>query len=330
MRVHIQNPPDDPLFDISPQHWDDAVGRAGSAALGHEVTIAGDDAGFTAAIGDAEALIAATQDVRARFINGAAPHAPKLKLLFVTSAGLDRLAPFDWVRPGVALLNNSGTHGAKAAEFAIMAILMLANGMPGFAASQREHVWKKFYAPILRGRRATVIGLGSIGGAVAEQAARFGLRVVGVRARPAPHPACERVVDAEGLDAVLAETEFLIVACPLTDATRNLLDRKRLSLLPAGAGLVNVGRGAVVDEAAMCDLLDAGHLGGAVIDVFAEEPIPPGSRLWDTRNLVITPHVSADDPTTYNPISLDIFLANLAALAAGREPPNRFDPRRGY
>jgi phosphoglycerate dehydrogenase-like enzyme len=330
MRIHIQNLPDDPLFDVTLDQWAGAVARAPDVGLGHEVTIAKDDEGFASAAPDTEALILATQDVRDRLIGHAPFSAPRLRLLFVTSAGLDQLAPFDWLPSGVTLLNNSGTHGLKASEYVIMAVLMLSNGIPALAASQRAATWRKLYAPVLSGRRQTVVGLGAIGGAVAWQAARFGMRVVGVRARPAPHPSCERVVAVGDLDFALTDTEFLVVACPLTNATFRLLDRRRLGLLPPGAGLINVGRGAVVDEEALCDLLETDHVGGAVVDVFATEPIPPDSRLWRTRNLVITPHVAADDPATYNRQSLDIFLANLRTLRAGRPLPNRFDAARGY
>ena len=159
-----------------------------------------------------------------------------------------------------------------------------------------------------------VVGLGSLGGAVAGQAARFGMQVVGVRTRAEPHPDCARVVAVPGLDAELPGAEFLVLATPLTDATRGLLDRRRIGLLPAGAGVVNIGRGALVEQDALCDALDVGALGGAVLDVFVPEPVPPGHRLWGTRNLVMTPHVSADDPKTYNPNSLDIFFRNLRAL----------------
>ena len=121
-----------------------------------------------------------------------------------------------------------------------------------------------------------------------------------------------------------------MLACPLTDATRGLMDRRRLGLLPAGAGIVNIGRGELVDQSALCDLLDNGHLSGAVLDVFTPEPIPEGHRLWTTPNLVISPHTSADDPATYNPRSLEIFLANVRAYEAGQPLPNLFDTVRGY
>ena len=162
------------------------------------------------------------------------------------------------------------------------------------------------------------------------QAARFGMHVTGVRATNRPHPHCTEVVTTRELDRVLPQTEYLVLACPLTDATRGLMDRRRLGLLPRGAGLVNIGRGALIDQDALCDLLDAGRLSGAVLDVFTPEPIPPGHRLWTTRNLIISPHTSVDDPNTYNPRSLDLFFDNLRAWREGRPMPNLFDPARGY
>ena len=326
MRIHIQNPVDDPLFLFSPTMWEAAASRAGTVGERHVVTIGGTDAEFAAAITEADVLITEVGVVAAKF---PCP-APRLKLLFITNAGLDRLAPFDWLPPGVALLNNAGTHTAKAGEFAIMSVLMLANRVPEMVTHQRAGQWQKLWGAVLDGRRITVVGLGSLGGAAAMQAARFGMHVTGVRTTARPHPHCVEVIAGAELDSMLPRTEFLVLACPLTDATRGLMDRRRLGLLPRGAGLVNIGRGALADQDALCDLLDEGHLSGAVLDVFTPEPIPAGHRLWTTQNLIISPHTAADDPNTYNPRSLDLFFENLRAWQAGKPMPNLFDPARGY
>ena len=209
-------------------------------------------------------------------------------------------------------------------------LLMLVNGMPGFATAQRAERWVPRHGSVLAGRRVVVVGLGSLGGNVATQAARFGMRVTGVRNRAEPHPDCDRVVTQAELDTVLPDAEFLVLAPPLTDATRGMLDLRRIGLLPAGAGVVNIGRGALLDQEALCDALDSGHLSGAVLDVFVPEPVPPGHRLWATPNLVMTPHISADDPATYIPLSLDIFFQNLRAHRDGMPLPTRFDPAQGY
>jgi len=326
MRIHVQNPADDPLYRISPDMWQAAAARAGEVGDGHQVSFADDAAAFVAAVAEAEALVGDKDAVRALM---PCP-APRLRILFLTSAGLDNLAPFDWLPPGAMLLNNRGTHQTKAGEFGIMALLMLTSRLPQLVTNQRAGRWQKLWGTALTGRRVTIVGLGTLGGAVATQAARFGMHVTGVRTRTDAHPACAEVIAVADLDRVLPATDFLVLACPLTPTTRGLIDRRRLGLLPAGAGLVNMGRGPLADQDAICDALENGALSGAVLDVFDQEPIPPGHRLWTTPNLIITPHTGTDDPNTYNPRSLDIFFENLRALRDGREPPNLFDIARGY
>jgi glyoxylate/hydroxypyruvate reductase A len=325
MRIHIQNPPPsggpDP-FVLTETQVHEAAARAGygealALSFGH------DAAGFVAGIADAEMLVTSTGQLIGRF----PAEAPKLRLIFCTSAGVDRLMPFDWLPPGVALLNNRGVHSAKVGEYTLMALLMLAARVPAYATQQRQGVWQPYFTPILRGRRLLVIGTGDLGAAGARQARRMGMHVTGIRARPAAHPDFDVIAGTEALDAALPEAEFLLLACPLTPATTNIMNRDRLGLLPKGAGVINVGRGALLDQAALCDLLEAGHLSGAVLDVVVPEPLPPESRVWRTHNLMVTPHVAADNPETYNDHSLDIFFANL--LAEG-EMPNLVDLERGY
>lgn len=324
MRIHIQNLPGTDEFDITQAQWDAAVARAG--ASGHAVSIANTPEGFAEAMLEAEAVI-----VIPGLLGRLLPlNAPKLRIVFTPAAGVEKLTPFDWLPPGCLLVNNSGTHGAKAAEFALMSILMLATRMPVFATQQRAQVWKSLFTPTLKGQRLTVIGTGDLGSAAAASARKFGMVVTGVRTRAEPLPEFDRMVAVDALDSVLPKTDILVIATPLTPATTNLMDRRRLSLLPQGAGLLNIGRGAVLDDVALCDLLDAGHLSGAIVDVTVPEPLPPGHRMWTTPNLVIVPHCSVDNPLTYNDDSLDIFFRNLAAMDAGQEMPNLVDLTRGY
>jgi phosphoglycerate dehydrogenase-like enzyme len=330
MRIHIQNPPGERLFAVTPAQWQAALSRA-TGASPFEVSFAEDDAGFAAAMRDAEVLLTWTKEVKTRFPLGALPGiAPRLKVIACTSAGLDRLAPFDWLPAEVLLLNNRGTHAAKAGEFALMALLMLAAQIPRIAAAQREERWDSRFGSVLAGRTLCAVGLGSIGGAAARHARAHGMRVIGVRATPAPHPDCDEVHGTAALDQVLPQSEFLLLACPLTPATQGLMDARRLALLPRGAKVVNMARGLVWDQDAACDLLDSGHLEGCVTDVAVPEPLPTGHRLWRTAGMLVVPHVSSDDPLTYNDRTLDILLHNLAELRAGRPAPNRVDPARGY
>lgn len=326
MRIHLQNPADDPLFEFTLPMWRAALARAPDPGGEHTVTLGRTNADFAAAMREAEALVCDVSVVKAQFPCDAS----RLKLLFVTNAGLDKLAPFAWLPPGVTLLNNRGTHAVKSGEFGIMAVLMLLNRVPEMVTHQRAGRWQKLWGSVLAGKRLTAIGLGTLGGATAEHAARFGMQVTGVRAKPAPHPACVQVIGPERLGTVLPHTDVLLLACPLTATTRNIMSGDRLEQLPRGAGVVNIGRGELLDQDALCDLLDSGHLSGAVLDVFDPEPIPPGHRLWTTPNLIVSPHTAADDPATYNPRSLDIFLENVAAWRASRPLPNRFDIPRGY
>ena len=326
MRIHLQNPVDDQLFRFSQAMWEAAVARAENIGGGHQVSIGDTARDFAVGMAEAEALISDVDTIKASF----PVYAPNLKLISATSAGLNLLAPFDWLPPGVSLLNNSGTHAEKAGEFALMSVLMLASRIPEFVTGQRQGVWRKLWGSVLRGHRVTVVGLGSLGGAAARHFTQFGMHVTGVRTRAEPHPYCAEVIVTGDLDRVLPSSEFLLLACPLTQATRNLIDRQRLALLPPGAGLINIGRGALLDQDALCDALEAGRIGGAVLDVFVPEPVPPGHRLWTTPNLIMTPHISADDPATYNADSLDIFFKNLRALQDGLPMPNFFDLQRGY
>jgi phosphoglycerate dehydrogenase-like enzyme len=326
MRIHIQNPPGEDLFAVTEQQWHDAVVRAGPVGAGHRVTFGNDDAAFAMAMDEAEALVASPPSIAGRF----PCHAPSLSLIFCLAAGVEKLAPFDRLPEGVIVVNNRGVHGAKAGEFAAMALLMLNTHFSELVAAQREGVWRPIFAPTLRGKRVTVIGVGDLGGAAARQARHFGARITGVRTRAVAHPDCDEMFSVAALDEVLPGSEFLVLACPLTPATRNLMNRRRLATLPKGAGLVNIGRGALWDQDALCDLLESGQVGGAVVDVFAPEPLPVGHRMWTTRNLMITPHISADSPVTYNPDSLDIVFSNLEAWREGRTMPNQVDLARGY
>jgi phosphoglycerate dehydrogenase-like enzyme len=234
------------------------------------------------------------------------------------------------IPPGVMLLNNRGTHSDKAGEYAAMAILMLVNHMPLFATRQRQQVWQRHLSTLARSSRLTIVGLGSLGGGAARQAKQLGMTITGIRTSATPHPDCDRTLTFNDLDTVLPETDILLLACPLTDATENLLSAERLKLLPAGAGVINIGRGRLIDQPALLDALEQDRLAGAILDVVHPEPLPPNDRAWTTKNLILTPHVSSDDPVTYNSHTLAIFAENLRAFEAGLPPPTLVDLSKGY
>jgi glyoxylate/hydroxypyruvate reductase A len=322
MRVHVQNDPADPDFAITPAQW-----RAAAAGEPpHEVTFADDPGGFAAAREAMEVLVGPPAALRP-FRPLAAP---RLRLIFLNAAGVDALAPFDWLPAGVALLNNRGAHGPKAGEYVAMAALMLASRLPAMLTAQRAGQWRPIHSAPLAGQTALIIGTGDLGSAGARQLRALGARVNGVNTTGRAHADFDAVAAIAALDEQLSRADIVVLACPLTPATHHLLDRRRLGLLSARAGIINIGRGKLLDQGALCDVLEQGRLAGAVLDVVTPEPLPAGHRLWATPNLVITPHVSCDDPATYSARSLAVLFANLRAWRAGEALPNQVDLARGY
>ena len=135
---------------------------------------------------------------------------------------------------------------------------------------------------------------------------------------------------SKDLDSVLPVADFVILAAPLTVETRNLFDRRRQALTKPGAGIVNIGRAATMDYRALVENLQSNHFSGAILDVFDEEPLPGGSSLWHTPNLIVTPHISADDGNTYVDMTLDLVFANLERHLGGKPLNNVVDPALGY
>jgi phosphoglycerate dehydrogenase-like enzyme len=255
--------------------------------------------------------------------------APRLRWIQTTGAGIDGLMPLDWLPADITLTNNSGAHGDKAEESCAMALLMLQSRMPEVLASQQLKKWEPVFTTPIAGRTAVVIGFGDLGSAAGRAAHKLGLKVIAVtRSGKAARPA-DVACKASRIDSVLPKADFVIVTTPLTPDTRGLLNRARLDLMKPTAGLVNIGRSPIVDYEALREKLDKGELGGAVLDVHSPEPLPPDSPLWTTRNLIITPHISCDDPR-YMDFLCDKWFANFARFAKGRPLTNQVDRKLGY
>ena len=326
IRVHIENARNAPgLFQITPASWDAACARHRRLARRLEVTVGWDGDILGNALNTAEVLIG----VPARR-HDLARRAPRLRWVHATSAGVDDYLPLDWLPGRVVFTNNRGAHGAKAEEFMRMAYTLLHTRMPEIIAQQRQRRWRQLFTGSLAGRTALVVGLGDLGQAAVRAAHQLGLRVIGVSRHGRKVPRATRVFRAAVLDRLLPEADFVVMAVPLTPETNGLLGRARLERMKPGAGVVNIARAQVVDYDALREKLARGELAGAVLDVVEPEPLPPESPLWDTRNLVITPHISCDDSEHYIDITLDLWFGKLARFAAGRPLRNRIDPRRGY
>lgn len=336
VRVHIKNnraspdtfPPTregEEVFTITRERFAAAAALHPDVAQHLDVSIDWDIDHFAEQMRDAEVLVTwdlPTQDL--------ASVAPQLKWIHIIGAGVEHLCPMDWIPPGVTVVNNRGTHADKGGEFAVMATLMLHNHMLEISANQQRKHWESLYSTPVAGRTALVIGMGHIGRGAAGRLQQLGMHVIGVSRHGAAHPEAQENVAASELDGVLPRADYVFMATPLTPETQHLLDRRRLNLLPRGAGLVNVGRAATVDYDAMVDLLRRGHLCGAVLDVFDPEPLPADSPLWTEPKVLVTPHVSADDGDNYVPMTLELVFANLRRYLADEELMNRVRPDLGY
>jgi phosphoglycerate dehydrogenase-like enzyme len=175
-----------------------------------------------------------------------------------------------------------------------------------------------------------IVGTGGIGGSIAAAARGLGLRTTGVRRNVRPTRYFDAVIGLDALDGAVAEADFVVLAMPLTPATRHIMNTTRLKCMKPGAGFANFGRGALVDQEALRAVLVDGTLGGAIIDVTDPEPLPPDSPLWDAPRLIITPHLSCDDPESYVPRTLDLFLDNIRRRVEGRPIRNRVVRSRAY
>jgi glyoxylate/hydroxypyruvate reductase A len=309
----------DQVFWITPERWAAAARRHRAAARRLDARIAWDLDGFDEAMQTAEILIGwefPRKDLAAR--------APRLRWIHLTGAGLEHLAPFDWIPERVVVTNNSGVHAPKAAEYAEMAILMLANRIPLHVTNQREARWQQVFPAPVTGKTLLIVGVGAMGGAAAARARRLGLRVFGIRRSGRPHRHVDRMFRPAALDRLLPRADFVLITAPLTPETRGLVGRRQLDFMKPEAGLINMGRAGIVDYDALREKLAGGELSGAVLDVFEPEPLPPTSPLWHTPSLVMTPHCSSDAPD-YAARTLDLFFANLGRYLAGRSLRNVVD-----
>ena len=306
------------VFQMTPERLEAAARRHADVSKWVEASIGTDFDDFHAVIGELEVLVGW------RFPSeNLAERAPKLKWIHIWGAGVEHLLPLDWLPRGVTLTNNSGVHAPKAGEYMMMAILMLNNRIPTLVTSQHRAQWNEIFSTCVAGKTLAVVGVGQMGGAAAQRAKELGMRVLGVRRNARPHRYVDEMYGPDELDRLLPQADFVLVTAPLTRETRNLIGRRELDLMKPHAGIINLGRAQVVDYEALADKLHRGELGGAILDVFDPEPLPPDSPLWETPNLIITPHVASDDWNEYMPRTLDLVFENIRRYFDGRPLKNR-------
>lgn len=222
----------------------------------------------------------------------------------------------------VAVTNASGVHGPNIAEYVIGSLIMQARDFPRAMRQQNEHVWRSFETRELQDSTVVIAGLGAIGTAICERLEPFGVKTVGVRYSPEKGGPTDEVYGFDEIHTAVRDAEYLVLACPLTDATEGLIDADVFLTMPSNTVLVNIARGPVVDADALVSALRSNRIAGAVLDVTDPEPLPPGHPLWDFNNVQITPHNAGHTPYYYDRLS-EILKTNVEALEDGTELQNR-------
>ncbi|MDR7418111.1 MAG: D-2-hydroxyacid dehydrogenase [Armatimonadota bacterium] len=258
---------------------------------------------------------------------------PRVRWIQATSTGIGQtLIRAGLIESPIVFTTARGTHAKPLADFVLMAILWFAKDGFRMVRDQAAHRWARYCGRDLRGATVGVVGLGTIGREVARVCTAMGMRVMGVRRTPTPDDVIQDVdvvLPVSEVARMLEAADYLVLAAPHTPDTDRLIGRDELSRIKPGAVLINVARGAIVDEPAMIEALRAGRLSGAALDVFATEPPAPDNPLWDMPNVLISPH-SASTVETENATLTDLFCENLDRYLRGTALLNVFDRERLY
>jgi phosphoglycerate dehydrogenase-like enzyme len=270
--------------------------------------------------------------------------APRLSWVHSASAGVERaLTPAARER-GLVITNARGVFSRPIAEYVLMMILAVSRRLPGLLELQRERTWQPLEGTELRDVTVGIVGLGSIGRAVGALATAFGCRVVAVRRRSEEGSASragddesrsfgelmlDRVGGPETMPQLLAESDFVVLAAPLTPETEDMIDGEALAAMKSSAWLINIARGRLVDEGALLAALRDGRIGGAVLDTFRDEPLAGSSPFYELPNVIVTPHTSWSSGRVLDR-SIELFCDNLRHFAAGEPLMNVVDPTAGY
>lgn len=287
-----------------------------------------------------EALAHAAADASAILCAGTArpaleqlwPDLERLEWIHALAAGLEGLLFPALVESPVVLTNSRGVFARSLGEFALAGMLHFAKDLRRMTRQQDGHLWEQFDVEELHGRVLGIIGYGSIGRAAAERAKPFGMQIHALRRRP-ERAAGDRLVDRvyapSELDELVAAADYLLVAAPLTVETQGLVGEAQLRRMKPGAVILNLGRGPVIDEAALIAALRERRLRGAVLDVFDTEPLPAGHPFYDLDNVLLSPH-TADHTATWMEEAMELFVDNYERFLAGQPLLNVADMRAGY
>ena len=311
------------VYDPAPQLYLPLIGRVVSS---DRLRICTEPEGLGRTAADAEVLLAFKFPERP-FPRDEVLALPQLKWVQLASAGSDHLLPFDPAR--LTVTNASGIHGDTMAEYVTASLLNMRWDFPRLLRQQRDRRWNKYEVPSLAGLTMGIVGAGQVGSRIGQRARAFGMRVLAVRRSGAPVDGADETCGPDELQRVLARSDIVVITLPLTSHTAGMIDARALGWTRPGSWFVNVSRGGIVDEAALLDLLRRGHFAGAILDVFAEEPLPPGSPFWDLPNTLVTPHISSEFAGWPCAVAR-LFCDNLDRWARAAPLVNVVDPALGY
>ncbi len=308
---------------------EELTGAAREAAPGVTLRPYGEDEAPVAGAGEAAAVL---RWVAGRRYAALVAEGPRVRWLHTASAGVDHvLTPVVRAKPGLTVTDSGPAFEIAIAEFVLAWMLSTARRLPELAARQRAHRWESVEQEELHGATLGVIGLGPIGRGVAARAQAFGMRVLGLRRQDTPVPGVDEVLTGpDGLDRLLRESDWVVLAAALTSESQSLLGRAQIARMKPTARLINIARGGLVDEDALTDALRMGRLAGACLDVFAHEPLPEESPLWDLPHVTISPHNSPGWTPGLRVRQKALFLENLRRFARGEPLENVVDIGRGY
>ena len=336
IKIHVKNnhwapgsfPTDaegEKVFTITNSHFEKAFKKFPKIKEKVEIFIDWDEDNFSSSMSTSDILIAwnfPTSNLK--------KISPNLKWIHCISAGIEHLLPLDWMFEGLVLTNNSGVHSKKAGEYGLMSVLMLQNHLPKIITNQKNKKFVSLFSNPIAGKTIVVVGTGSLGGAMIRHLALLGPNIIGVNRKGGTVKRCSKVITVDKIDSVLPEADILYLATPETPETKNLISRERLDLLKPSCGIVNIGRQSAIDYDALCEKLKTKKIAGAILDVFTHEPIKSDSKLWEIPNLIITPHVSADDGESYVRLTLELFMENLELFINNKPLLNQIDKKLGY
>jgi phosphoglycerate dehydrogenase-like enzyme len=260
---------------------------------------------------------------------GLLPRMPRLRWAQSLTAGVEGWLALPDLPEGLALTCARGTHGDSMPENILGALFHIAKPYAAIAESQKESQWKRRVAQPLNGKVLGILGLGAIGAEVARLAAALRMEVIGTRRNPAPMPHVAEIFPPERTDAVLARADFILLLLPATAETENFINAERLAQMKPGAWLLNFGRGSAIVDADLIAAVTAGRIGGAILDVFREEPLPTSHPFWTTPGIMVLPHIGGLHPERDRVVA-GLFTENLRRYLAGEALRELVDRRIGY